>query len=111
MPKLRIPERDNLKAIKDYLTLQGFQVCRLHSGGLAKNGRFIKMGCSGLPDLLAIKKGHPLLFLEIKGSNGKLSLKQQEMIALLNKAGLNGVVAKAVWSLDEVVDLIEQFKK
>jgi len=111
MPKLKIPERDNLKAIKDYLTLQGFQVCRLHSGGLAKNGRFIKMGCSGLPDLLAVHKKCPIFFLEAKGSNGKLSLKQQEMIALLNKAGLNGVVAKAVWSLDEVVDLIEQFKK
>ena len=76
---------------------------------LAKTDALLKWDARDCQICWQSKKG--ILFLEIKGSNGKLSLKQQEMIALLNKVGLNGVVAKAVWSLDEVVDLIEQFKK
>ena len=106
-PKIKIPEKENMKAIRELLEWKGWTVIRLNTGqfvvGEGKNKRYIKTGTLGLPDLLALKPGYVPLFVEVKGTGGKLSENQKRMIDLINKTTARATV---VWSADELVDYL-----
>ena len=60
-------ERDVLRQVKDYLRIKGWRVYRLQQS----------MGShKGMSDLIAIKQGR-VAFVEVKGTNGKLSHYQE----------------------------------
>jgi Holliday junction resolvase len=70
------------KKIKE-LEEQGYYVIKL-----------INTNKNGIPDLLAIPKNSDVLFVEIKGPNGKLSKLQEFRIKELNQHGVKTEVHK-----------------
>ena len=102
--KQKTTERDVKKSVKDYLELKGWTVFTLYAGGIynAKSKGYYSHNPAGLPDLLCYHKKMPvMLFLEIKGSGGKVSPEQTKFIEAVN--GIEGVFAQIVWSLDEII--------
>jgi Holliday junction resolvase len=80
------------KDISDYLSNKGYFVINL-----------IKTNKNGIPDLIALKKDHKPLFIEVKTKRGKLSTLQKWYISHLNNMGFLAIVAK---SLDDVLTRI-----
>jgi Holliday junction resolvase len=70
------------KKIKE-LEEQGYYVIKL-----------INTNKNGIPDLLAIPKNSDVLFVEVKGPNGKLSKLQEFRIKELNQHGVKTEVHK-----------------
>jgi len=70
------------KKIKE-LEEQGYYVIKL-----------INTNKNGIPDLLAIPKNSDVLFIEVKGPNGKLSKLQEFRIKELNQHGVKTEVHK-----------------
>jgi len=72
------------KKIKE-LEAQGYYVLKL-----------INTNKNGIPDLLAIPPNSDVLFIEVKGPNGKLSALQQHRIKELNSLGIKAEVYKPI---------------
>lgn len=70
------------KKIKE-LEAQGYYVIKL-----------IKTNKNGIPDLLAIPKDADVLFIEVKGPNGKLSPLQSFRLEELEKHGIKTEIHK-----------------
>jgi hypothetical protein len=70
------------KKIKE-LEAQGYYVIKL-----------VKTNKNGIPDLIAIPKDSDVLFVEVKGPNGKLSALQEWRIKELNQHGIRTEVHK-----------------
>lgn len=54
--------------------------------------RLITTNKSGIPDLLCLKDGETPLFIEVKGSKGRVSKLQEFRIKELQKQGFNAIV-------------------
>lgn len=80
--------------IKTYLKSKGAYVEKIWGGGFQS---------AGIPDLIACYKGR-FIGLEVKVGNNTPSEIQVAKINLIRKAGGIGMV---VWSLQEVVDMID----
>jgi Holliday junction resolvase len=72
------------KKIKE-LEAQGYYVIKL-----------IKTNKNGIPDLIAIPKNSDVLFIEVKGPNGKTSPLQDFRLEELEKHGINTEVHKPI---------------
>ena len=70
------------KKIKE-LEAQGYYVIKL-----------VKTNKNGIPDLIAIPRDSDVLFIEVKGPNGKLSPLQEFRIKELNQHGIKTDVFK-----------------
>lgn len=87
-------ENEVQKSIKEYLELRGFSVYRVNNGGVWNQKRkcYIYHGTPGVCDLIAMKPGEQILFIECK-AKGKASDKQLEFIELVNNSkGARGFV-------------------
>lgn len=60
--------------------------------------KLIQTSTNGIPDLMAIRKGH-VIFLEVKSEKGVVSELQKHVIASLQNMG---VFATVVWSLEDI---------
>lgn len=57
--------------------------------------KLIKTSTSGIPDLVAFKKGHEPKFIEVKAKNGVVSKLQEFRIKELREHGINAEVWRA----------------
>lgn len=88
-------ESDLVEKIKKYLKSKGAYVEKIWGGGFQS---------SGIPDLIACYRGR-FLGIEVKVGYNKPSELQLAKIKQINEAEGRGV---CVWSLEEVVKLIEE---
>ncbi len=93
LKEYKIPERDILKSIRQYLSLRGVFCIRMQQG----LGSF-----KGLPDLLCIKNGI-VFFIEVKKKGGKLSSHQQKFKEMWESFGGHMIVA---YSVDDVMKIV-----
>ena len=81
-------EQQVQKKISDKLTKLGWYVIKLS-----------KTNISGIPDLIALKKGHEPFFIEVKRTKGGVeSPLQKYLVKKLNKLGFVAMFAKS-WEL------------
>lgn len=95
----RCKEKDLVRAIKQYLSLEGFEVFRLNNAGIfnPKSGGYFFHGVKGLPDLMAVKKNYPILFIEVKTPKGRVSADQKRVLNLIKKSwGGRAIVARSI---------------
>jgi len=85
-------EADILRAVKDFLRVNGWKVVRIHQSLGSERG---------IPDLVAIRDGWHV-WIEVKAANGKLSEHQEKWLADLKEHGGHYIVAR---SLDDVEHL------
>ena len=98
-------EADIQNAIRKALSDYGI-VVRLNVGVfLTDDGRRIKCGVKGLPDLLFIGNGGKVAFIEVKTSTGKASREQIRFIALLREMGHKAGICRSV---RDALKLIEE---
>jgi len=87
-------------SIVTYLRLKNYYVLRLNSGAVRDaTGRPVRMAAAGTPDLLALKDGHPPLFVEVKRPGSRPSATQDAMMAELRAHGATTLVATSVADL------------
>lgn len=105
--KPKLSESVVQKQIKQYLELVGYTVYRINNTGTWNESQqaHIFHGSKGVPDLLGMKKGHPLLWIEFKGTGGKLSQAQMEFIGLAD--GLPSVRAICADKLETVIEFLD----
>lgn len=60
----------------------------------------------GWPDLICVKKGRPLLAIEIKGDGDKLRAEQTEWLQLLHSAGVETAVVRPKDWYDGMVEAL-----
>lgn len=58
--------------------------------------KLINTNKNGIPDLLAIPKNSDVLFIEVKGPNGKVSKLQEFRMRELNKHGIKTEIHKPI---------------
>lgn len=83
MKKLKVPERDVLATTKQILEAHGFTVYRINNTGIYSAARKVHIfhGTKGLPDLVAVHDAcNVVVFVECKGSGGKLTPEQKEFL-------------------------------
>lgn len=106
----RIPERDILKTILDYLKLRRVFHYRQNVGAFIGSHkgktRFTRFGVPGIPDIVCIVKGQ-YVGIEVKSPSKHPSQAQVEFSVSLTKAGGIYLVAH---SLEEVRDFFEKEK-
>jgi len=102
-----VKEKDLQKAIKDYIRLKGGVAIKFYAGGLKFNDRWIPQNKEGVADILGVYKGKALA-LEVKVKGNKPTVVQENFIANWRDAG---GIGKIVYSLDEVVSLLNEIDK
>lgn len=98
-------ETDIQRTICDYLALKKYFFWRQNTVPIFADGKFRSMpkySMSGVPDIILIKKGGVVCFLEVKRKTGKLSPSQVEFF---KKCTLVGADYNVVKSLDDVLAL------
>lgn len=90
------------KQLKEYLEIMRYTVYRINNTGIfnKEKNAYIFHGTAGVPDLIALKKGHKMLFIECKGTGKKPTEEQTEFIDLVNSS--TGVMAICVDSLEKI---------
>jgi len=99
------PAQTLTRAIRRYLQLAGWLTWR-NSGGLVRVGgdRFARFGETGIPDIMAYRKGR-LLCIEVKATKSdRLSTVQQ---AWLDALGAHGAICIVARSMDDLVKELE----
>lgn len=104
-------EKDIQKAILDYLRWQGILVLRTNAGKFFiknKQGkiRMIKVGESGISDIIFCLKGGIFGAIECKTPKGKLTLPQSNF---LEKVKRLGGIAFVATNLKEVIDNLKKY--
>ena len=102
--KLKQSENDVTKAIIEYLRLKKYRVYKLYNGAIAQRVAGNKIiykkkdpEMDGVSDLIALREGYPILFIEVKGTNGKPSDDQLEFLRLVNASDVaTGLVANNI---------------
>lgn len=109
--KPKLLEKEIQKQIKTYLEYNKWKCYRINNGGTynAKAKAFVFHGTAGVSDLLAIKEGYPILFLECKRKGGVISDAQKKFVEAI-KGSQNGW-AEIVYSLEEVEVFIKELNK
>lgn len=102
-------EHNIQEQVMQYLRFNGFKVWRCNVGSrvFVNPGsgvrRFVSFGERGMPDVMAIKPGKPLICLEIKSRTGKTTIFQDRW---LQDARDHGAIAGVVRNVEEVEKLI-----
>jgi hypothetical protein len=99
MKKPELRERDIQKTILDYLELHHILHYRQNTGAVKRNGRMIRYGIPGLPDIVCVIGGR-YVGIEVKAPGESPSLEQMQFGDSLEAAGGVYIVA----------DCIEQFQ-
>ena len=81
-----------LKAVRTHSLVAWAE--RKNSGAAKVEGRFIRFGWPGCPDVLGQMKDGRLLGVEVKGPTGKLRPAQVAFLEAINKAGGVAFVAR-----------------
>jgi len=103
-----LAEADIQNAIRKALSDYGI-VVRLNVGVfLTDDGRRIKCGVKGLPDLLFIGNGGKVAFLEVKSLTGKPRPEQIRFIDTLRRMGHIAGICRCV---EDALNLIEESGK
>lgn len=96
--KIQLSENDVERACVDLLRLHGYYVVRLQSGLFkTPDGRWIRVGETGLPDYVCVRSD---FFLEVKRPKGKLSDAQREKIFELEACGFHVATIDSVERLE-----------
>jgi len=90
-------ETEIQREILDYLKLRNIPVNRNNAGKIKIGSRYINLGKSGWPDIIAVHKG--FLGIEVKKPGEDLSDKQKEVKQNIERAG--GMVIK-ISSIEEL---------
>ena len=101
--KRKGPEAVVLSQCLDYLHKIGVFCWRNNVGGAKVNGRFMRFGMAGSPDIIGIVNGR-FFAVETKAPGGKLSDAQHAWHARAMAAGCDVLVVR---SLDELVSHME----
>ena len=89
--KIKSTENEVKAAIKKYLEVHGYTVYRINNGGVAIGGRsgkagdkarFVFHGTKGFPDLVAIKTGCSVIYVETKATGKIPSHEQSSFLAV-----------------------------
>ena len=89
--KIKQSENEVKAAIMKYLEANGYSVYRINNGAIAIGGRSGKAGDKvryafhgkkGFPDIVALKKGKYVVFVETKATGKKPSPEQAEFLGL-----------------------------
>lgn len=64
----------------------------------------VRFGKKGMSDLLGILEGGYFLAIEVKSAKGKLTEEQENFLAMVNRFGGCGIVARSVAEATEHVD-------
>lgn len=83
------PERDELKACLEYLELHPAVAFayRVNTGAMQVDGRWVKFGPRGQPDICGMLKGGRALYFECKRVGGKPSVEQWGFLKAVKDAG------------------------
>lgn len=111
MKSLKVPEKAVLKAVKEYLDVMerlGRVVwwTRMQSGALKIGSRYIRMSREGTPDIHGLLKGGRPFYIEVKGSDGKASPGQLEVLGKLREAGALAFIAHDVDFVEKTFSVI-----
>ena len=74
---------------------------RMQSGLFQEGARFIKVGVTGIPDVIGALRNGQFYGIEVKAHGGKVSPIQQQRIEQIRLAGGLAFVA---WSVDDVIE-------
>lgn len=97
-------EGDVQALILQYLAKRQVWHRRLNSGAARMNGRRVHFGSPGLPDILARTKVGTVIWIEVKGPDGKLSEDQRKWKDDMEGFGDTFITARC---LDDVRALFE----
>ena len=99
-----LSEKDFLTQVTQLADIRGWQWLHLRPGMTRDSWRTPISGPlgKGWPDLLLVRRER-LLFLELKSENGKVSLDQEQVIAILAEVGLARVFYPSDWDKIEQV--------
>lgn len=103
-------ENEVKAAIKKYLEVQGYTVYRINNAGMnvAHKGeapRYAFHGTSGFADMVALKAGRFVLFVETKATGKKPSASQDDFLNLASTCN-----AVAIWA-DSLDMFLEKVKR
>lgn len=85
--KLKVKEKDVLRAITDYLTLKKIYWIRVNSGAIRTERSFIKLARAGTPDIVVCHKGR-FVGIECKAGKNKQTTDQvHEMREIILSGG------------------------
>lgn len=104
--KIKQTENEVKAAIKKYLEVNGYTVYRINNAGMnvAQKGekpRFAFHGTPGFPDLVAIKSGFKIIFIETKATGKKPTDEQINFLNIIPSTNNIGI-----WA-----DSLEMFEK
>lgn len=102
----RHPEQGVLNAVLKVLRLHPrvAWICRMNSGAYrTEDGRFVRFGFPGCPDLLGQMRDGRLLALEIKAEKGRLT---DEQAAVLETVRANHGVAGVARTVEEALAIV-----
>lgn len=96
------------KQIKEYLEVLGYSVYRINNTGIFNKERnaYIFHGTAGVPDLIALKRGQKILFIECKGTGKKPTEDQVEFMDMVNNS--TGMMAVCADSLEKIIKEVVQ---
>ena len=96
-------ETEIKKQITDYLKARRFLIFRMNAGRVRIGKRYIYLCPTGTPDLQVV--GPPSFWLEVKKPGEEPDEDQLKMHADLRA---RGHVVHVVWSLDDVIAILEE---
>ena len=103
----RLPESKILRETLLALSRAGGFVVRQQSGMLiGANGRRIRVGVVGMPDVVACVRGR-YIAVECKGSSGRLSKNQRNVRVAIALAGGKSFVVKSIEDIAEMVTWLD----
>lgn len=92
--KLKVKEKDVLKACIEYLKLKKYVYIRNNSGATIIDKRFIRYGQKGSADIIICGKNGEFIAAECKSSIGKLSSSQSEFGDNVLKSGGRFIIVR-----------------
>lgn len=96
-------ESDIQRQVRVALEAAGHKVERIQSGKIQHGRHWIRMASPGTPDLICIPRGLPIVFLETKTDEGKLSLDQMNWHSDTRDRGHKVFVVRSAREALEVV--------
>lgn len=97
----KLSEHELQKNIIELLQYHGWYCLRLNSGKIrTQSGGFMQLCPKGTPDLMAIKRKQPPLFIEVKLPKGIVSPEQAIMMTELRKYGADCLVVRSIDDLE-----------
>ena len=105
LKKLKIPEKQVLKAVLQFLDFVRIFHWRNNTGAVTTDKRFIRFGAAGSPDIIAIYQGR-FIGIECKSSTGRQTAAQKQFqIAVEASKGIY-ILAKKVEDVADVIDAL-----